>query len=45
MKRIMSKEEFLVVYERPQSCGLTIRDFCENEAFLASCLPLKIPRS
>lgn len=37
MKRIMSKEEFLSVYERQQSSGLTIRDFCENEAYSASC--------
>ena len=32
MKRIMSKEESLSVYEKQQSSGLTIRDFCENEA-------------
>lgn len=37
MKRIMSKEEFLSVYEKQQSSGLTIRDFCENEAYSASC--------
>ena len=37
MKRIMSKEEFLPVYERQQASGLTIRDFCENEAYLFSC--------
>ncbi|WP_420187384.1 IS66 family insertion sequence element accessory protein TnpA [Bacteroides pyogenes] len=37
MKRIMSKEKFLAVYERQQSGGLTIRDFCEHEAYLASC--------
>lgn len=37
MKRIMSKEEFLAVYERQQFSGLTIRDFCENEAYSASC--------
>ena len=36
MKRIMSKEEFQSVYERQQSSGLTIRDFCENEAYSAS---------
>ena len=28
MKRIMSKEEFLSVYERQQASGLTIKDFC-----------------
>ena len=33
----MSKEEFLAVYERQQSSGLTILDFCENEAYSASC--------
>ena len=27
MKRIMSKEEFLSVYERQQASGLTIKDF------------------
>lgn len=37
MKRIMSKEEFLAVYERQQSSGLSIRDFCENEAYSVSC--------
>lgn len=37
MKRIMSKEEFLTVYERQQSSGWTIRDFCENESYSASC--------
>ena len=31
MQRIMSKEEFLSVYERQQASGLTIKDFCENE--------------
>lgn len=35
MKRIMSKEEFLVVYERKQFSGLTIKDFCDNEAYSA----------
>ena len=29
----MSKEEFLSVYERQQASGLTIKDFCENEAY------------
>ena len=38
MKRIMSKEEFLSVYERQQASGLTIKDFCENEAYSSSCL-------
>lgn len=37
MKRIMSKEEFLTVYERQQSSGLIIRYFCEKEAYSASC--------
>ena len=37
MKRIMSKEEFLSVYERQQASGLTIKDFCENEAYSSSC--------
>lgn len=37
MKRIMSKEEFLSVYERQQASGLTIKDFCENEAYSFSC--------
>jgi len=27
----------LAVYERQQSSGLTIRDFCENEAYSVSC--------
>lgn len=38
MKRIMSKEEFLVVYERKQFSGLTIKDFCDNEAYSALAL-------
>lgn len=33
----MSKEEFLSVYERQQASGLTIKDFCENEAYSSSC--------
>ena len=37
MKRIMSKEKFLSVYERQQASGLTIRGFCENEAYSSSC--------
>ena len=37
MKRIMSKEEFLSVYERQQASGLTIKDFCENESYSSSC--------
>ena len=32
----MSKEEFLSVYERQQASGLTIKDFCENEAYSSS---------
>ena len=41
MKRIMSKEEFLSVYERQQASGLTIKDFCENEAYSSSCFHCK----
>lgn len=37
MKRIMGKEEFLSVYERQQASGLTIKDFCESEAYSSSC--------
>ena len=37
MQRIMSKEEFLSVYERQQASGLTIKDFCENESYSSSC--------
>ena len=37
MKRSMSKEEFLALHERQQSSGLTIKDFCENESYSASC--------
>ena len=36
MKRSMSKEEFLALYERQQSSGLTINDFCDNESYPAS---------
>lgn len=35
MRRIMSKEDFLAILARQQQSGLTIKDFCENEA---SCL-------
>ena len=37
MKRTMSKEEFLALYKRQQSSGLTIKDFCDNESYPASC--------
>ena len=37
MKRSMSKEEFLALYQRQQSSGLTIKDFCDNESYPASC--------
>ena len=37
MKRTMSKEEFLALYQRQQSSGLTIKDFCDNESYPASC--------
>ena len=33
----MSKEEFLALYKRQQSSGLTIKDFCDNESYPASC--------
>ena len=36
-RQIMSKEEFLSVYERQQASGLTIKDFCENETYSSSC--------
>lgn len=35
MKRSMSKEEFLALYQRQQSSGLTIKDFCDNESYPA----------
>ena len=37
MKRTMSKEEFLALYKRQQSSGLTIKDFCDNESYPVSC--------
>lgn len=33
----MSKGELLALYERQQSNGLTIKDFCDNESYSASC--------
>ena len=32
----MSKEEFLAIYERQRSSGLSIKDFCDNESYPAS---------
>ncbi|GHU83600.1 transposase [Bacteroidia bacterium] len=32
----MSKEEFIVILERQQSSGLSIKDFCLNESYTAS---------
>ncbi len=37
MRRTMSKEDFLVILTRQQQSGLSIKDFCENEAYPASC--------
>lgn len=37
MRRIMSKEDFLAILSRQQQSGLSIKDFCENEAYPASC--------
>lgn len=37
MKRTMSKEEFLALYKRQQSSGLTIKDFCDNESYPVLC--------
>lgn len=37
MRRIMSKEDFLAILARQQQSGLSIKDFCENEAYPASC--------
>lgn len=37
MRRIMSKEDFLAILDRQQQSGLTIKDFCENEAYSVSC--------
>ena len=32
MKQTMNKEEFLALYKRQQSSGLTVKDFCDNES-------------
>ncbi|GHS92963.1 transposase [Bacteroidia bacterium] len=32
----MTKEEFIVILERQQSSGLSIKDFCLNESYTAS---------
>lgn len=37
MRRIMSKDDFLAILARQQQSGLSIKDFCENEAYPASC--------
>lgn len=37
MRRIMSKDDFLAILSRQQQSGLTIKDFCENEAYSVSC--------
>lgn len=37
MRRIMSKDDFLSILNRQQQSGLTIKDFCENEAYSVSC--------
>ena len=37
MKQTMNKEEFLALYKRQQSSGLTIKDFCDNESYPVFC--------
>lgn len=37
MRRTMSKEDFMVILDRQQESGLSIKDFCANEAYPASC--------
>ncbi|MBP8994800.1 MAG: hypothetical protein KBG30_13470 [Bacteroidales bacterium] len=32
----ISKEEFMVILERQQSSGLSIKDFCSNESYVVS---------
>jgi len=32
----ISKEEFMVILERQQSSGLSIKDFCANESYTVS---------
>jgi putative transposase len=32
----ISKEEFMVILERRQSSGLSIKDFCSNESYVVS---------
>ena len=32
----MTKEEFKFILDRQQSSGLSVRDFCENEAYTLS---------
>lgn len=33
----MNKDEFLSILDRQRQSGLSIKDFCENEAYPASC--------
>ncbi|MGL4412224.1 MAG: IS66 family insertion sequence element accessory protein TnpA [Bacteroidales bacterium] len=37
MRHKMNKEEFLSILDRQRQSGLSIKDFCENEAYPASC--------
>lgn len=37
MRPIMSKADFLSILARQQQSELTIKDFCENEAYSVSC--------
>ena len=45
----MSKEEFIEILSRQQRSGLTIKDFCINEAYTESSFyckpPIKYPLS
>lgn len=34
---MMSKDDFLAILDRQQRSGLSIKDFCANEAYPASC--------
>ncbi|MGL5981545.1 MAG: IS66 family insertion sequence element accessory protein TnpA [Phocaeicola sp.] len=37
MRHRMNKDEFLSILDRQRQSGLTIKDFCENEVYPASC--------
>lgn len=37
MRHTMSKDDFLAILARQQQSGLSIKDFCENENYPASC--------